>query len=65
VTTARCADAGGASVVRVAPVAGARTLTAVPSADGGLHLVDANIALGELAELVRHQIHTWLRSKSL
>jgi hypothetical protein len=58
-------DAGGASVLQVAPVAGARTLTAVPSADWGLHLVDANIALGDLAGLVRHQIRTWLRNKSL
>ena len=32
------------------------TLTAVPDATWGLHLADANIALGNLGDLVRRQI---------
>ena len=52
----RCSTAGGASVLQVKPLRGAFTLTAVPDATWGLHLTDANIALGQLANLVRRQI---------
>jgi len=35
--------------------------TAIPSAAWGLHLVDANIALGNLVSLVRDQIDTYVQ----
>ncbi len=57
--TAQCSDADGASVLQVTPVAGARTLSPIPTADWGLHFADANIALGNLADLVRRQIRAW------
>ena len=51
-----CSTAGGASVLQVRPLRGAFELTPVPDAGWGLHLADANIALGNLANLVRRQI---------
>ena len=36
-------------------------ITPLPDATWGLHLVDANIALGNLADLVRHQISLYER----
>ena len=57
--TARCSDADGASVLQVSANDGWPTYTASPSPAWGLHLVDANVALGNLVDLVRHQIRTW------
>jgi hypothetical protein len=54
--TGRCSRAGGASVLQLRPVSNLFTLTAVPDATWGLHLADANIALGNLGDLVRRQI---------
>jgi hypothetical protein len=54
--TGRCSRAGGANVLRVKPLSDAFSLTPLPDATWGLHLVDANIALGDLGNLVRHQI---------
>jgi hypothetical protein len=59
--TGRCSRAGGANVLLVKPVGDAFALTPLPDATWGLHLVDANIALGNLAELVRHQISLYER----
>jgi hypothetical protein len=50
--TARCADADGASVLQIS---GTPMLHALPDATWGLHLVDANIALGDLVTLVHRQ----------
>ena len=50
--TARCSTAGGASVLRISGTPGLRP---VPDATWGLHLVDANIALGNLVGLVKAQ----------
>jgi hypothetical protein len=52
----RCSKAGGASVFQVKPLRGAFPLTPIPAATWGIHLSDANIALGNLANLVRRQI---------
>jgi hypothetical protein len=60
--SARCSHAGGADVLRVKPMGAAFGLiTPLPDATWGLHLVDANIALGDLADLVRHQISLYKR----
>jgi hypothetical protein len=59
--TARCSRAGGANVLRVNPLSSSFALTPLPDATWGLHLVDANIAQGTLADLVRHQISLYER----
>ena len=55
----KCSKAGGASVLQVKPLRGAFPFTPTPDATWGLHLADANIALGELANLVKRQIHAY------
>jgi pimeloyl-ACP methyl ester carboxylesterase len=55
----KCSKAGGASVFQVRPLRGAFPFTPTPDATWGLHLADANIALGELADLVKRQIRAY------
>jgi hypothetical protein len=55
----RCSTAGGASVLQVRPLRGAFPFAPTPDATWGLHLTDANIALGNLANLVRRQINAY------
>jgi hypothetical protein len=50
-----CSTEGGIHVLKVTGVPGAPTLKALPDATWGLHLVDANIALGDLVTLVHGQ----------
>lgn len=50
---ARCATSNGAHVLEITPVFGAQTPTPSPSPQWGLHLLDANIALGNLVNVVR------------
>jgi hypothetical protein len=57
---ARCDDAGGANVLRVRRVGGAKDLTPVPDRTWGLHLTDVNLALGDLVELIGRQSARWL-----
>jgi hypothetical protein len=54
-----CVDEGGANVLQVAPINGAPLLTAVPDATWGLHLTDANIALGDEINLVQQQFRAY------
>jgi hypothetical protein len=61
--TARCVNEAGANVLQVTPVPGAPALTPVPGPTWGLHLTDANIALGNLEALVRSQARTYLRAR--
>jgi hypothetical protein len=51
----------GANVLQLTPRGGAPTLKPTPDATWGLHLVDANIALGNLTDLVRAQAASYLR----
>ncbi len=53
--TGRCDPANGAHVLQIAGLPGAPTLNPIPDASWGLHLVDANIALGNLVDTVRVQ----------
>jgi hypothetical protein len=57
--TAQCKDIGGASWLQIDHVAGATDLrTAVSAAEGpawGLHVLDVNIALGNLVDLIRSE----------
>jgi hypothetical protein len=53
--TAKCVTENGAHVLKISPLGGAPTLKPNPDASWGLHLVDANIALGDLDNLVIEQ----------
>jgi pimeloyl-ACP methyl ester carboxylesterase len=58
---ASCSDEGGASVLRISPAAtGAPQLKPLPDATWGLHLADANIALGNLVRVVNRQARRYI-----
>lgn len=57
---AQCSSADGANVLQLTPRGGAPTLKATPDATWGLHLVDPNIALGDLTRLVRTQAASFI-----
>jgi hypothetical protein len=59
---AQCSSAGGANVLQVTALRGAPTPKASPDPTWGLHLMDANIALGNQVELVRAQGAAYVRS---
>ncbi len=59
--TGRCSAEGGAHVLRIAGVDGAPVLKALADATWGLHLADANIALGNLTALVESQAKAYLK----
>jgi hypothetical protein len=52
---ARCSSVGGASVLQVSALNGAQTARPSPTPAWGLHLLDANIALGNLVAIVRSE----------
>ncbi len=56
-----CSAAGGAHVLQISALNGAPVLNPVPDATWGLHLVDANIALGNLVRVVGKETRTFLR----
>jgi hypothetical protein len=60
--TGECSAADDADVLQITSVDGAPTLHPVPDAGWGLHLVDANIALGNLTDVVARQAKAWLKS---
>jgi Protein of unknown function (DUF3089) len=53
--SARCSAAGGAHVLQLTALPGAQTPTPSPDPTWGLHLLDANVELGNLVKLVRVQ----------
>jgi hypothetical protein len=57
--TGRCSRAGGAHVLRIASAPGTPVPKASPTPDWGLHLVDANIAQGDLVKVLRRQIRAY------
>ena len=54
-----CSKAGGASFLKLTPRAGAPDFKPSPDPRWGLHLVDANIALGDLLDLMRTQARAY------
>jgi Protein of unknown function (DUF3089) len=62
--TGACDAANNAHVLQISPVGGAPTLHAVPDATWGLHLVDANIALGNLTSDVSKQAKAWRKQNT-
>ena len=59
---AQCSSANGASVLRISPVGGAQVATPSPDPTWGLHLLDANIALGNLIGLVKSETAAFVAS---
>jgi hypothetical protein len=57
--TGRCSLAGGAHVLRIASAPGTPVPKASPTPGWGLHLVDANIAQGDLVKVLRRQIRAY------
>jgi hypothetical protein len=61
VYTAACSDEAGANVLRIAPATPTSPqLRPLPDATWGLHLTDANIALGNLIRVVTHQARRYI-----
>jgi hypothetical protein len=58
--TGRCEASNGANVLMLQPIGDARRLNFFPTPDWGLHLTDANIALGELVDTVHQQAAAYL-----
>jgi Protein of unknown function (DUF3089) len=57
--TGRCSRTGGAHVLRIASVPGTPVPKASPTPEWGLHLVDANIAQGDLVKVLRSQMRAY------
>jgi hypothetical protein len=60
--SARCTTSNGATVLEIAPLRGAPRPTPVPSPEWGLHLLDANIALGNLIAIVKREAAAFVAS---
>jgi hypothetical protein len=54
---------GSIRVLKITPLGGAPKLNAIPDATWGLHLTDANIALGQLVTVARAQGRAWLAAQ--
>ncbi len=59
----RCSSAGGARTLQVASRGGAPEPRPVPDASWGLHLLDGNIALGNLVDLSARQARAYARAR--
>jgi pimeloyl-ACP methyl ester carboxylesterase len=59
-----CDSSNDADVLQISAVGGAPTLKPVPDATWGLHLVDANIALGNLTDDTAVEAKAWLRASA-
>jgi hypothetical protein len=59
--TGHCSRAGGAHVLRISSTPGTPVPKASPTPEWGLHLVDANIAQGDLVNVLRRQIRAYAR----
>jgi hypothetical protein len=59
---ARCSSANDANVLEIRAVGGAKTPKPSPTPQWGLHLVDANIALGNLIAIVKSQAAAFVAS---
>ena len=60
--SARCSSAGGASVLMISPLRGAPLPNPSPTPEWGLHLLDAQIALGNEVADVKTEAASFLRS---
>jgi hypothetical protein len=60
----RCERRNGANVLMIEPIGGSRKLNPSPDATWGLHLVDGNIALGDLVATAGRQIDAYLSPRA-
>ena len=60
--TARCVTSNNAHVLMLSPVDGARMLSPSPDDTWGTHLVDVNIALGNLTKIVGLESRAWAKA---
>jgi Protein of unknown function (DUF3089) len=58
---AHCSSAGGANVLEIKAMLGAQKATPSPTPQWGLHLLDANIALGNLVSIVHAEAVAFTR----
>jgi hypothetical protein len=56
---AQCSSAGGANVLQITALDGAQTATPSPDPTWGLHLLDANIELGNLMTVVHSEANAY------
>ena len=61
--TARCENSNGAHVLEITALNGAQTPTPAPTPEWGLHLLDANIALGNLVSIVHSESKAFARRR--
>ncbi len=61
--TGRCTSANGANYLNVQPIGNARHLNPSPDATWGLHVLDVNIAYGELEQILAAQTATYLAAR--
>jgi hypothetical protein len=59
--SARCSSAGGANVLMISPLGGAQNPHPGPTPDWGLHLLDGQIALGNLVRVASSQAAAFAR----
>jgi hypothetical protein len=60
---AECSSAGGANVLQVTPAPGGQTPKPSPDPTWGLHLMDGDIALGNLVDVLRSQEQAYLKRR--
>jgi hypothetical protein len=58
--SAKCVDSNGAHVLMISARHGAPLPKPSPTPQWGLHLLDANIALGNLIQIVKLESNTWV-----
>jgi hypothetical protein len=61
--SAQCSAAGGAHVLEIKPLGGAQTPHPAPTPEWGLHLLDANIALGNLVSDVKSEAAAFAKNR--
>jgi hypothetical protein len=59
---AECSSAGGANVLQITAQGGAQTAKPSPTPQWGLHLLDANVALGNLIAIVKAEAASFAKS---
>jgi hypothetical protein len=62
--TGACDSSNDADVLQISPIDGAPTLNPVPDQTWGLHLTDANIALGNLTDDTAVEAKAWLKANA-
>jgi Protein of unknown function (DUF3089) len=60
----QCSSADNANVLQITDAPGSQHLLAIPFPIWGLHLVDANIAQGNLFDLVRREARAWTAART-